>query len=84
MSANIARIFASDVGLSTTTTSSGLLLEARHQPPGAIFKHDANAVDSNNLCDFLPRDHRTLVGKGLIVSNNFVDDIVFDLIATVR
>ncbi len=53
MTANISRILASEAGLSTTTTSSGLFEEARTSPPGAILRGDADAIDSHEIANFL-------------------------------
>lgn len=51
MAAKISRRRASETGLSTTATSSGLFEEARARPPGAVGGGDAHTVDGDDVDD---------------------------------
>ena len=84
ISAKIARILASEVGLSTTTTSSGLLEEARTRPQVPSSSTIAHAVDGDQLADLLPGELAAVGGDLLEVLHHAIDDAVFHLVVAMR
>src|ERR1700677_3453753 len=86
----MARIRASDSGLSTTTTSSGLFHEFRlirrgaDQSPRAVFDRDPDAVDGDELADRLPGERLAPRLHRPEALDDAVGDFVFDLVAAMR
>ena len=81
---NISRMRASDTGLSTTTTSSGLLDEARTRPqvPSSTVTRTPLTVTRSRIA--WPATFSPFALRGLEVLHHLVDDAVFGLVGAMR
>jgi hypothetical protein len=76
-------MLASEIGLSTTTTSSGLLEDARIKPQVPSSTDDAHAVDRDQLADRLPGNLFAIGVHRLEAGHHLIDDTIFGLIGAI-